>query len=302
MKILSLFRKTFQEFFKDKPLLHSSSIAFYTVFSLPPIFILATRAVAELFPTDRVETELYKRINQLIGEQGAEYLRFEVAYDLPNEEYGFYAVTVSIITLVLGGTAVFVALQNSINAIWGIKPKPGNNFKKFLWNRVLSFATLLGMTFIVLISLILDTAIALVSESFNETFFFGEYFIVVSNATLMLITSTFIFALFYKVLPDAKIRWKDVWIGALGTAILFFTGKYLIGLYLGNGSFSTLYGKAGAFVVILIWVYYSALVLLLGAEFTYVQAHSSGQDIKPLETAVEVETIEVEKGDGTEGS
>jgi membrane protein len=189
-----------------------------------------------------------------------------------------------------------MALQSTLNKIWGIKPKPKRGFVKFLLNRLLSLAMVATIGFLLLVSLVID-AILVLFQSVLSRILEGItlYILNIVNIGISLILVTVIFGLLFKVLPDAKIKWRDVWVGAAITTVLFGAGKYLIGFYLGNSTFNSAYGAAGSLVIILVWVYYSTVIFLFGAELTSVYAEESGSRIEPYDTAVKVQLIEVEK-------
>lgn len=208
-----------------------------------------------------------------------------------------YAKIVGIATLAFSATTVFISLQASLNSIWGIKPKPARGLIKFILNRLLSLAMVISFGFVLLVSLVVDTMLVVFQGMLSRLMDGFTMVILTSiNFCFSFLVVTFIFGLLFKVLPDASIRWKDIWVGSAVTTLLFTVGKFLIGLYLGNSSFSSAYGAAGSLVIILVWVYYSVVIFLLGAEITYEYARESGSEIKPYSNAVKVKTIEIESG------
>ncbi|MGZ5191205.1 MAG: YihY/virulence factor BrkB family protein, partial [Flavisolibacter sp.] len=192
-----------------------------------------------------------------------------------------------IIILFIGATGVFTEIQGSINFIWSVKAKPKKSWLKYLANRLLSFSLVIGLGFVTLVSLIINALLALLNKGLVKRFpdFDADLFSAM-NSIVILAVITSLFAVIYKVLPDAKIAWRDAWIGSLVTAGLFLAGKYLIGLYLGKANLDITYGTAASIVIILTWVYYSSVILYFGAEFTKIYALHSGEGIRPKRTAV----------------
>jgi membrane protein len=208
----------------------------------------------------------------------------------------WFARVIGIATLVVSATSVFLSLQISINQIWKIKPKPKKGFIKFIINRLLSLAMVISIGFVLMVSLVVDTLLVMFQERLSDNLGGITLTLVTGmNIIVSLLFVAVLFGLMFKMLPDARIRWRDVWVGALVTTGLFAGGKFLIGIYLGNSSFNSAYGAAGSLVIILVWVYYSALIFLFGAELTYVYTKEVGSGIEPYTNAVRVETIEIEK-------
>ena len=289
----SITKKTVVSFFEDDSFSYAAAIAFSTIFSLPAILIIALSIGSTLFEKDLVQQELINQISSLIGKEST----LEVEKILLNaavEMDSFLARIIGIATLLFSATTVFIALQSSLNNMWGIKPKPQKGWVKYIVNRLLSFAMVASFGFVLLVSLLID-AILVVFQSLIVKIFDGltAYVLAGVNLIISLAIVTTIFALMFKVLPDAKIRWRDVWFGAFITTLLFAVGKFLIGLYLGNSSINSAYGAAGSFVVILIWVYYSTVIFLFGAEFTSVHAAESGRPIVPYANAVRFKIVEL---------
>lgn len=274
---------------------HASSIAFYTIFSLPAILLISLSVGSTLFERTDVQRELISQVGRLIG-QGSAIEIESILLNAARNSDTWFARVVGIATLVLSATTVFLSLQISINQIWKIKPKPKRGFIKFIVNRLLSLAMVISIGFVLMVSLVVDTLLVMFQEKLSDNF--GGITLTLVTGLNILISLLFIallFGMMFKMLPDAKIKWRDVWVGSLVTTGLFTGGKYLIGFYLGNSSFNTAYGAAGSLVIILVWVYYSALIFLFGAELTYVYTKEVGSGIEPYANAVRVETIEIEK-------
>lgn len=298
--VWKLFKDTFSNFMGNDPMVYCAAIAFYTIFSLPAIILIMIAIAGAIFGKENVSGQLYHEINKAIGPESAETIQ-KIAENSSSDESSWISTLISIATLVFSATTVFVTLQTSLNKIWGMKPKPKAGFIKVVLNRVLSFAMVSGMGFLLAVSLFLDTLITLFSEWISESFeSISIVVIYVIEKALSLGILLLVFALLFKTLPDAKIRWKDTWFGALITTILFIIGKFLIGLYIGNSSLGSTYGAAGSFVIILIWVYYSSAIVLFGAEVTQTFTRLFGDRIRPSSYAIKIETQEVEKEKGSD--
>jgi membrane protein len=290
-----IFKTTGKSFLNDKPFVYSSSIAYFAIFSLPAMAILTVMIAGTFYENETVRNEMLTQISQLAGENSAmEVGRLMDKVGRASEDD--LTKIIGVVTLLFSATTVFVILQESINVIWNIKPKPERGIIKFIVNRLLSLAMICSLGFLLLISMVTDTFIALFRGFINEHLSGLAYYLLWTINTLIsggIIT--LVFALIYLVLPDAKIQWKHVWVGALITAILFMLGKYLIGAYLSNSNFTQSYGAAGSLVALLVWVYYSALILLFGAEFTYTYTKQLGGKVKPSDQAVAVRVQEIEQ-------
>lgn len=272
-KYWEITKQTVKKFLADNPVSFSAGIAFYTLFSLPAMLLISIWIAASIYDDATVRKELLEQVRSLFGKESAETVRTILA---ATGETGrtLWARVVGIGTLVLSATTVFVSLQAALNNIWNAKPEQGHSgVISFIMHRLLSFAMVVSLGFILLVSLVIDTAIVLVLSFINDYFSEGMAYIAAGiNFIVSLLIITVMMALIFKLLPDVKIRWRNVWIGAVVTALLFMVGKYLIGLYIGNSNVASAYGAAGSLVLLLVWVYYSATILLLGAEFTYVHA------------------------------
>lgn len=274
---------------------HASSMAFYTIFSLPAILLISLSVGSTLFERTDVQRELVSQVGTLIGQGSAVEIE-NILMNAARNSDSWVARVVGIVTLVLSATTVFLSLQISINQIWKIKPKPKRGFIKFIINRLLSLAMVISLGFVLMVSLVIDTVLVMFQEKLSDNFGGITLTIVTSlNVLISLLFIALLFGMMFKMLPDAKIKWRDVWVGSFVTTGLFAGGKFLIGLYLGNSPLNTAYGAAGSLVIVLVWVYYSALIFLFGAELTYVYTKEVGSGIEPYANAVRVETIEIEK-------
>jgi membrane protein len=293
--IWSIIKQSFSDFIDNKVLKLSAALAFYTVFSLPAMLIIVI-AVSDIFyGRDAVEGTLYHQIAGFVGSDAALQIQETIrAASLSKNSY--FATIVGILTLLIGATSVFSEIQESINHIWKLKPKPkGTGFLKMLINRLLSFSLVISLGFLLLVSLLIngmmDALIHRLTKMFPELTVIMVY---VFNIILTFGITALLFAMIFKILPDARVKWKHVRAGAITTAILFMGGKFLISYYLGHSQLSNTYGTAGTVIVMLVWVYYSAMILYFGAVFTHVFAAHSGSRIYPNNYAVWVQEIEVE--------
>ncbi|WP_034256637.1 YihY/virulence factor BrkB family protein [Adhaeribacter aquaticus] len=294
--IWHLFRETVLEFLENNALDKGAALSYYTIFALPPILIIIINTIGIIFGQKAVSGEIYYQIKGLIGAEGA-YEVQKMVENISKFSGLTFATLIGIATLLVTATGLFVTMQTSLNAIWGVKPKPKREYLKLITDRLLSFAMILSITFLLLVSLIVHALLARVGNyllnNIGETAIILIHFF---NSVFSLAVVTFLFAAIYKFLPDAKIQWRDVWVGSIVTALLFTFGKYLIGLYLGNSNLATVYGAAGTVVVILTWVYYSSQILYFGSIFTLIYSRKYGSNIYPSEYAVRVKVEEIEAG------
>jgi membrane protein len=286
---------TFTGFVNDNGLKLSASLAYYTVFSIAPLLILIISLTSLFLGHDAINNTLYPEIKTYVGSQAAVQIQ-EIIKNLQFSGKTGVALITGIIILLIGASSMFVEIQESINIIWRVKAKPKRGWVKLLQNRFLSFSLIVGMGFLLLVSLIINIAIHALSERLAH--FLPGVTVLVLNGINLLVTLIVIAALFgiiFKVLPDVKIRWGEVRMGSIFTAILFMVGQYLIGLYIQYTAQGSAYGAAGSIIIILVWIYYSSAILFIGAEFTQVYAEATGCHIEPAEYAVHVQQTEVEK-------
>lgn len=282
----SLLKHTAIAFSDDNAFKLSASLSYYTIFALGPLFIIVISLAGIFFGQDAVRGKLYDQLNGLVGSDAA----FQIQQIISNAQHS-HATTVGavigLVILFIGATGVFTEIQGSINFIWSVRAKPKKGWLKYLGNRLLSFSLVIGLGFVLLVSLILNALLLLLSGRLMR--FFPNYTVYVFNVVntlVILAVITGLFAVIYKVLPDAIISWKDALVGAAFTAVLFLFGKFLIGFYLGQANMDLTYGTAASIVIVLTWVYYSSLILYFGAEFTKIYALHSGAGIRPKQTAV----------------
>lgn len=292
-KVIDFISTLFTEFSDAGGMKFAASLAYYTVFSLAPLLVLIISICGRIFGRDAVQNQLFGQISGLVGATAAEQIQSMIS-NVRLSGSTFFATVLSSVLVALSATSIFGDIQDSINKIWGLKSKPKKAWWKLILNRLLSFSMIIGIGFILLISLAINAVVAAFSSFLqNRIPGSGALFIEIVNQLLGFIISTFIFALVFKVLPDAKIKWKDVIMGSLITSLLFTLGKLGIGYYIGTTDVSV-YGAAAAIIVVMLWVYYTAVILYLGAAFTKVYVGQEGSRIQPNQYAVWVNTEEVE--------
>lgn len=282
-------------FIDDKALKMSASLAYYTVFSMAPLLIMLISFVSLIYGKAAVEGKVFEEINGFVGNNAALQIQ-QVISKISQSGNSTFAVIVGTATLFIGATGVFIEIQDSLNQIWRVKAKPKKGWKKMIMNRVLSFSMILGLGFLLIVSLIINGLVLALSNKLNQ--YFPDITILLVNAFNIILTFIIISALFsiiFKFLPDVKISWKDVRVGAIFTAVLFMIGKFVIGLYIQKVGPGSAYGAAGSLIIILVWVYYTAAILYFGAEFTQVYAECYGGKIEPADYAVHVVQTEQEK-------
>lgn len=280
----NLLKLTYQGWKEDKASRLAAALAYYTVFSLAPMLVIAIAVAGLIWQRDAVQAAVMNQIGGLVGAQGAEFVT-ELLEGASSPAEGIAATIIGIITLLFGALGVFNALHEALNTIWDVKVEETqgiwNSIKKVIVNRFLSFTMVLGIGFMLLVSLVISAAISALGTWIGGLFPFQEIILQIINLVISIAVITVFFALIFKVLPDADVAWRDVWIGAFFTAGLFSIGRTLIGLYLGSSAVASSFGAAGSLVVLLLWIYYSAQILFFGAEFTQVYANQFGSRILP---------------------
>jgi membrane protein len=270
-----ILKRTIAGWWNDNVPRLGASLAYYTLFALAPILIVAITIAGVIFGAEAVEREVTGQISGLVGEHGARAVQSMLAAVSKRSGNGL-ATAIGLATFFLGATGAFLELQTALNAIWRVKPKPDAGIKEMLFQRLLSFGLVIGVGFVLLVSLLVSAALSALDRYVGS--FVPEVPIIWQgvNTLVSLGVVTLLFAMIYQFLPDVNLRWRDVWVGGLVTAGLFTVGKFLIGLYLGTSAVASTYGAAGSVVVLLIWVYYSSQIVLLGAEFTRAWAERFG--------------------------
>jgi membrane protein len=264
-----------------------AALAYYTVFSLVPVLLIMIAITGLVFGQEAAQGQVINQIGGLVGEKSAQAIE-GMLENARKPSSGVIAAVVGVVTLLFGASGLFGQLQDALNTIWGVKPKPGRGILGILKDRFLSFMAVLGTGFLLLVSLIVSAGLAALGQVFKHWLPGPELLLQVINFVVSFGVITLLFAMMYKILPDVKLAWNDVWIGAGVTALLFTLGKFLLGLYLGKSDIGSTYGAAGSLVIILFWVYYSSQILLFGAEFTAIYANQYGSRIKPAENAMPV--------------
>jgi membrane protein len=291
-----LFKLTYQGWKEDNGSRLAAALTYYTVFSFAPMLIIAIAVAGMIWQRQAVQDQVLTQIQGLIGPQGKEFVGGLLnAASKPAQ--GVIATVVGLATLIFGALGLFNELHNSLNIIWDVPQKQitgfWNSVKEVVVNRFLSFTMVLGIGFMLLVSLVISTGISALGSWIGTILPFQEVILQIINLIISIGILTVFFALIFKVLPDADIAWRDVAVGAFVTAVLFSIGKTLIGLYLGSSAVGTTFGAAGSLVLLLLWVYYSAQILFFGAEFTQVYANTLGSRIVPeQQTATKIQRPE----------
>ncbi len=284
-RLWNLLKQTFSSWSSDKVPRHGAALAYYTVLSLVPLLVVIIGMIGLIFGQEAAQGYIVEQIAALVGPQSAAAIK-DMIQRANQPTTGIVATVVATATLLLGASGVFGQLQDSLNTIWGVQPKEGRGIWGLIKDRFISFAALLGTGFLLLVSLVLSAALAAFGKWFGGWLPAPEVVLQVLEFLISFAVITALFAMTFKTLPDAQVAWRDVWVGAALTAMLFTVGKFAIGLYLGKSDVGSAYGAAGSLVILLVWVYYSAQILLFGAEFTQVYANAVGSRIVPSKDAV----------------
>src|SRR5215216_624541 len=277
-----ILKLSYQGWKEDKASRLSAALAYYTIFSLAPLLIIVIAITGLFWQQQAVQEQIMGQIQGLVGTEGARFVS-DLLTSASNPARGVTATILGIITLVFGALGVFNELHNALNTIWEVKEEEPKGFldavKKTIFDRFLSFTMILGIGFLLLVSLVISAGLSAFQQTLGNAFPLSEFIWQMINLVVSIGAVTVLFALIYKFLPDAEIAWRDVWLGAFVTAVLFSIGKLLIGLYLGNSAVASSFGAAGSLVLLLVWIYYSAQILFFGAEFTQVYANNYGSKI-----------------------
>lgn len=289
----SLIKESAVNFIADDALKFSASLSYYTIFSIAPMLIMAIAIGSFLFGRAAIEGHLFGQINSIVGNEAALQIQ-DMLRHTTLKRNNLLATIIGVAVFFIGATGVFGEIQSTINRIWGLKAKPKKGIIKYFINRVLSFAMVVSIGFLMVVSLIASTIIGMLNTKLNTILPEAAFVIVIVNNAVSLLIISLLFAVVFKYLPDSIVKWKDAWIGSLFTSALFLLGKYLIGLYLSTSSGTSAYGAAGSVVLLLLWVYYSSILLYFGAEFTKSYALKHGSGIYPNMYSVRVEYEEKE--------
>lgn len=289
--ILALLKSAAVDFMDDRCPSMAASLAYYTIFSLPPLLILILTIVGLVWDPHTLRAEIEGQFSGMIGPRAAEEISIMIENANRPGSGGPAATLLGVAALIFGATGAFIQLQDALNRAWEVAPDPAQGgLRNFVVKRLFSFGMILGVAFLLMVSLVLSAGLSAFGESVAARLPGGlsAGVLWVFNLSVSLVVVTGLFATIFKILPDAAIAWRDVWIGALATALLFVAGKFAIGLYLGRSDPGQAYGAAGSLAVLLLWIYYSGLIVLFGAEFTQSWAESHGTGIRPEKGAVRV--------------
>ncbi len=290
-----LLYRSFNAFLDDNALKMSASLAYYTTFAIAPLLLIIVSLAGIIYGQEAAQGKIFAELNKFVGADAANQIQ-ETIKNISQSQESTWAIIIGFVTLFIGTTGVFIEIQDSINHIWRVKAKPKTGWIKLVTNRVLSFSMVIGLGFLLIVSLVINGLVLALSAKLQIYFpDIAILFVNIFNLVLTFIVISALFGIIFKYLPDVLIEWKDVRMGAFFTAILFMLGKFLIGLYIEQVGPGSAYGAAGSLIVILIWVYYTAAILFFGAEFTQVYADCYGGKIKPAEYAVHVLQVEEEK-------
>jgi membrane protein len=287
----TILKETATDWNEDEAPRLAASLAYYTIMSLAPLVVIAMSVIGLIFDEDAARGHIASQLVGIVGEQAAKAIQ-GIVQNARTPSAGIVSSTIGIGVLLAGASGVFGELQSSLNTIWDVAPKPGRGIWGLVKARFLSFTMVLGVAFMLLVSLLLSAALAATGHFLESVLPGGEATWQIVTSVISLGMVTLLFALIFKVIPDVRIEWRDVWVGAIGTALLFTMGKLLLGLYLGKSTVSSSYGAAGSLVVLVLWVNYSAQILFFGAEFTQVHARHRGRELRPTKDAVPLERQE----------
>ena len=283
-----LIKEAFTDWNEDKAPRLAAALSYYALFAIAPLLVIVIAIAGLFFGQEAASGAIAGQIQGLVGEQSAQAIQEMVANAGASRSGGIIATIIGIVTLLFGALGVFGQLQDALNTIWEVQPKPDRGWLEMIKERLTPFTMVLGIAFLLLISLVISAALAAIGKFFGGIFPGFALIGQIINFVVSFGVITLLFAMIYKYLPDAKIAWNDVWIGAAATALLFTIGRLLLGLYLGRSSTASAYGAAGSLVIVLLWVYYSAQILFMGAEFTQVYAKKYGTQIEPAENAIPI--------------
>ncbi|VBB45732.1 conserved membrane hypothetical protein [uncultured Paludibacter sp.] len=293
--IWKVLKTAFKGFVDDKVTKLSAALSYATIFSIAPFFVILITIGSYFFGREAVEGQLYSKIEGFVGTQLAENIQ-SIIQNATISTKSFWSTASGILVVLVGATTVFSEIQDSLNIIWGIKPKPKKGWLLMIRNRLLSFSLILSIGFVLLVSFLISYIFQLLNE--RLIFYYPDVAVIIFSAITFLlnaIITCFLFGLIFKMLPDAKIKLKDVMVGAIVTTILFLIGQKLISIYMSYSNPGSVYGAAAFVILIMLWVYYSSIILYFGAEFTKSWAVELGNNIYPDEYAVSTKIIEVQK-------
>ena len=287
--IWQFLKTTINEWIEAEPFQLAAALSYYTLFSLAPLLLIAIGVAGFVFGREAAQNQIVETLQGMIGQESAQAVQGMIQEANSKPKTGIISTIIGVVALLFGAGGVVGQLQTSLNKIWEVTPKPGQGIWGFLRQRFFSFAMVLGMGFLLLVSLVVTAVLSSLTGMLSSMLGDATF---IAHAVDLLVSFGFVtvlFALIYKYVPDVEIQWKDVWVGAALTSILFTIGKYLIGLYIGTSGVSSTFGAAGSLITVLVWVYYSSLIFFLGAEFTKVYASEYGSGFAPAEHAQRVD-------------
>lgn len=277
---------TFSSWIEDNTLRLSAALAYYTIFALAPLLVIAIGIAGVVFGQEAARGHIVAQIRGLVGEQNAQAIQI-IIENAGKSGGGPFATAIGIGALAIGATGIFGQLQDALNTIWDVRPRPGRGIIGIIHDRIFSFLLVLGLGFLLLVSLVASTVLATLNDHF-ETLLRNYALLQTANSFISFLAITFVFAVVFKIVPDIDIPWRDACIGAIATSLLFNIGRFLVSLYLGYSSIASVYGVAGSLMVLLLWIFYSANILLFGAEFTRAYADAMGSRVVPKRGAVRI--------------
>jgi membrane protein len=288
--IYGLIRDTVRACINGDIVTKGAALSYYTFFAIAPLFVIALAIAGFWFGEEAARGQLFSELNQLVGKEGGEAIQAIVAA-ASKSKAGFWATAIAVAALFVAATGMFVQLQDSLNSFWNVRQKPGQGLRYFIRHRLLSFAMVLGIGFLLLVSLVLSAGMAMIGNFLGDYITGKEILLKTLNFLVSLGVITALFASIFKFLPDVKIGWRAVWLGGFITAVLFNVGKLLFGIYIGRSSVASVYGAMGSLVIVLLWVYYSAQILFFGAQFTRLYADRCGVKPHPVPGSEFVPTV-----------
>lgn len=284
-RAFSYLKKTYQEWSDDDASGKSAALAYYTVFSLPGLLIIIINVASLVWSKDYVQNELTTQVSEVVGQEAARQIKTIIS-NAQQQSSSLFPFIAGVATLIFGATGVFFQLQKSLNDAWYLEPDPGKGVKKMMISRLTALGIVLAIGFLLMVSMMLSTAISVLSGYIQEQLIaIPAFALSLSQELVTLLIVTVLFAMIFKILPDANIQWRSVWIGALITALLFTLGKFLLSFYFGRANPGSTFGSAGSIILLLLWAYYSGMIFLFGAEFTQVYARKKGHRVIPASYA-----------------
>jgi membrane protein len=291
-KLWQVLKTTVTQWIEDQPFQLAASLSYYTLFSLAPLLVIAIAIAGFAFGEEAAQNRIVETLQDLVGTDSARAIQEMIQNASTRPKTGLFSSIIGVIALLFGAGGVVGQLQTSLNTVWGVTPKPGQGVWTFIRQRFVSFAMVLAIGFLLIVSLAVSALMTGFTQVLGTVIGAAAVLVHAFDVVISFLFVTALFAMMYKFLPDVEIEWRDVWIGAALTSLLFTVGKFLIGLYLGTSGATSTFGAAGSLITVLLWVYYSSLILFLGAEFTQVYAREYGSGVVPAENAQPIRRAE----------